>query len=155
VSHSTTSSRFISRLPLLAVGGVIAIALGLAIAGPRVVGGPTPAPTARLLAERTLSFSDRADHAVVATENGKTVAVFEGEQGFVRGILRGLNRSRRGMDIPRDAPLRLAAYADGRMTLEDPATGIRLDLAAFGPTNEGVFAALLPPPAVKLAEHRP
>lgn len=152
--HPTSPTSVRSRLPFLVIGGVIALAMGLAIAGPGVAGGPTPAPTAALLAERTLTFSDRADHAVVAMENGQTIAVFEGEQGFIRGILRGLNRSRRGMDIPRDAPLRLAAYADGRITLEDPATGIRLDLAAYGPTNEEVFANLLPPPQVRMAEHR-
>ncbi len=72
------------------------------------------------------------------------MAVFEGEQGFLRGILRGLNRTRRGRDIPRDAPFHLAAYTDGRLVLDDPATGVRLDLAAFGHTNEDVFVALLP-----------
>ena len=55
-----------------------------------------------------------------------------------------MNRSRRGTDIPHDAPYHLAAYADGRLTFEDPATGVRLDLAAYGTTNEDVFAALQP-----------
>jgi putative photosynthetic complex assembly protein len=132
------------RLPLLLVGGVLALALGIAVSGPGTVGGATEAPSAPLLAERTLAFVDRDDHAVAARENGRDVAVFEGEQGFLRGILRGLNRTRRGRDIPRDAPFHLAAYADGRLVLDDPATGVRLDLAAFGHTNEDVFAALLP-----------
>ena len=133
-----------SRLPAFAVGGAIALAITLAAIGQSVVGGATPAPSAALIAERTLSFVDRADHAVLVRENGRDVAVFEGEQGFIRGILRGMNRQRRGRDVPRDAPFHLAAYADGRLTFEDPSTGVRLDMAAFGVTNEEVFATLLP-----------
>lgn len=141
-----------ARTPGLVVGAMLVVALGVAIAGERLVGGPTPAPSAPLLAERTLSFVDRGDKAVEAFENGRSVAVFEGEQGFLRGILRGMNRTRRGRDIPRDAPFHLAAYTDGRLTLDDPATGVRLDLAAFGHTNEEVFAALLP---VRATERQP
>ena len=37
----------------------------------------------------------------------------------------------------------LIGRADGRLTLADPATGARIDLEAFGPTNAGVFARLL------------
>ena len=140
----TSPSMFLPRLPLIAIGGVLAISIGIAAMGQRAGGGATPAPSAPLLAERTLAFTDRADHAVVVRESGRQVAVFEGEQGFLRGILRGLNRTRRGREIPRDAPFHLAAYADGRLTFDDPSTGVRLDLAAFGSSNEEVFAALLP-----------
>ena len=142
--HPTSPSVFFPRLPSLAIGGVIALSLGLAAIGQRAAGGATPAPSAPLVAERTLAFVDGPGHAVLVQENGREVAVFEGEQGFLRGILRGMNRTRRGRDIPRDAPFHLAAYADGRLTFDDPATGVRLDMAAFGSTNEEVFAALLP-----------
>jgi hypothetical protein len=35
------------------------------------------------------------------------------------------------------------AHPDGRLTLEDPATGRRMDLSAFGPSNAAVFARVL------------
>jgi hypothetical protein len=35
------------------------------------------------------------------------------------------------------------AHPDGRLTLQDPATGRNLDLLAFGPTNAALFARLL------------
>ncbi len=41
-------------------------------------------------------------------------------------------------------PFRLSAWSDGRLTLEDPATGRAVDLEAFGPTNEATFVRLLP-----------
>jgi hypothetical protein len=34
-------------------------------------------------------------------------------------------------------------YADHRLILRDPVTGRQVELEAFGPTNEGVFAGLL------------
>ncbi len=134
----------LARVPLMLVGGAIAIAFTLVAIGPGAVGGANPPPQATLLAERTLVFSDLPDHSVGVFENGRQVDDFAGEQGFIRGVLRSMNRARKLRDLPHEAPLRLAAYADGRLILEDPATGVRLDLAAYGSTNEQVFAALLP-----------
>jgi hypothetical protein len=37
--------------------------------------------------------------------------------------------------------------ADGKLTLEDPGTGRRVDLGSFGPTNAAVFAQIMASPA--------
>ena len=132
------------RVPQIAVVVAIMAALGAAVIGPAAGGGPTAPPPSTVVAERTLGFQDRADGAVVVTENGAQVAVFEGEQGFVRGILRSMARQRRGEGLASAQPFHLVAWADGRLTLDDVATGERLDLEAFGPTNAAVFASLLP-----------
>jgi putative photosynthetic complex assembly protein len=63
--------------------------------------------------------------------------------GFIRGVLRSLVRERRSQDQGDDAPFRLARHQNGRLTLEDLATGRLIDLRAFGVTNEGAFGALL------------
>lgn len=131
------------RLPLLAVGAVIAGAIGLAALGP-AAGGRSAPPSGAVVAERTLRFEDRADGAVVVREGADEVAVFEGEQGFLRGALRGLARLRKMDGLDGTAPFRLAAWADGRLTLTDSATGERIELEAFGTTNAAVFARLLP-----------
>ena len=70
-----------------------------------------------------------------------------GTNGFARGVLRGLARERRRSDIGMEPPFRLARWSDGRLTLEDPTTGRRIELGAFGPTNAEVFAALMLAPA--------
>jgi len=41
-------------------------------------------------------------------------------------------------------PFHLALHVDGRLTLEDPVTARTIELEAFGPTNSGAFARLLP-----------
>ena len=67
----------------------------------------------------------------------------QGEGGFLRGALRVMARERRMRGLGGEAPFELVGRADGRLTLLDPATGQRIDLEAFGPTNAGAFAALL------------
>jgi len=69
--------------------------------------------------------------------------VAPGTNGFLRGTLRGLARERKRQGIGPEAPFRLTAHDDGRLTLADPATGRRVDLESFGPTNAAVFSQLL------------
>jgi putative photosynthetic complex assembly protein len=66
-----------------------------------------------------------------------------GTNGFLRATMRGLARQRLREDEGADTPFRLTEWADGRLTLEDPATGRRIEMEAFGETNEAVFARLL------------
>jgi putative photosynthetic complex assembly protein len=66
-----------------------------------------------------------------------------GEQGFLRGALRGLTRERRLRGVPAGEPMVLSGSADGRLSLADPATGQRLALESFGPSNAAVFARWL------------
>ena len=63
--------------------------------------------------------------------------------GFVRGVLRGLFRNRKQEALGRDGLFRLSRQADGRLSIEDPQTGRRVDLDAFGATNSAAFAELL------------
>ena len=67
-----------------------------------------------------------------------------GGDGFVRGVLRGVARERRGRGLGSDLPVRLIARRDGTLALEDPATGRRIELNAFGATNAAAFARFLP-----------
>ena len=137
-------SQVLPRPALIAAGLVVASSIGLAALGPGAVGGRTPPPQAPVLAERSLVFTDLPDRGVGVFERGTEVTEFTGEQGFLRGVLRGLNRTRKVNGLPADAPFHLAAYADGRLVLDDPSTGVLLDLAAYGASNEEVFAHLLP-----------
>jgi putative photosynthetic complex assembly protein len=77
--------------------------------------------------------------------------VVHGEQGFLRGTLRGMARERRRNGLDDTAALSLLARADGRLTLVDPATGRRIDLESFGPTNAAVFARWIAPPTAQEA----
>jgi putative photosynthetic complex assembly protein len=102
------------------------------------------------VATRTLTFLDREDGGVSVVEptTGRSVAALPpGDGGFVRGILRALVRERRMNDVGSAPPFTLTRWADGRLTLDDSATGRRLELTSFGPANEAVFDSLLRRPA--------
>jgi putative photosynthetic complex assembly protein len=94
-----------------------------------------------------LKFEDRADGAVVIVNavNDKTIQVMTGENGFLRGTLRGFARTRRMDGIGAAEPFRLSSWSDGRLILFDPATGRHVDIEAFGTLNEAVFGRLLSP----------
>ena len=96
--------------------------------------------------ERLVHFDDVSDGSVVIrdAQNNQVLARFPvAEGGFVRGSIRALARERRQEGQGREAPFRLASWADGQLTLDDAATGRRIDLTAFGATNAGVFLRLL------------
>lgn len=133
------------RIPLVIGFTLIGLSVAAAAAG-RLAGpsGPDIAPGTPVAA-RDLVFEDRDDGAVVARApgTGQTVQVFEGENGFLRGTLRGLARTRRAEHVSPAVPFHLAQWPDGRLTLDDPATGRHIELMAFGADNAAVFARLL------------
>jgi putative photosynthetic complex assembly protein len=92
----------------------------------------------------SLRFEDRpnGDVAVLQAHNQMEITRFQGEQGFVRGTLRTLSRERMRRGIGSGPAFELIGHTDGRLTLLDPATGARIDLESFGPTNMSAFAQL-------------
>jgi putative photosynthetic complex assembly protein len=143
---SGESERLIPRGVLVGAGALIALTVAAAAAA-RVSGiGTTEPPVSAPVESRELRFEDRDDGAVAVYEaaDGATVDVLApGTNGFVRGVMRGLARERKRQEIGQQPPFRLTRWADGRLTLDDTATGRRIELAAFGPTNTGAFARLL------------
>lgn len=137
------------RLPRPALAGIAAlVAFTLGVTAVYRLGGQPPMRHAEgsVVDSRLLRFSDRPEGGIRvedATDGSAVLVIYPGEDGFVRGVLRGLARERRSHEIGAHPPFRLARLADGRLTIEDTATGRRIDLAAFGPTNAGAFARFL------------
>lgn len=102
------------------------------------------------VAERLISFGAEdlaggGDVPVMDAETGEVLVVLEpGQGGFLRGAIRPLSRERRIRNADPADPYRLTRWSDGRLTLHDPISDLRLDLAAYGATNAASFAALLP-----------
>lgn len=134
------------RWILVFAGGLIAFSL-IAVGLVRITGNGPDQLAAATTAERFLRFEDAPDGGVAIIEHstGQLVTVLRGEQGFVRGVLRALTRERFSRGIGSQPPFQLIARTDNRLTLFDPATGQRIDLESFGPTNAGLFARLLDP----------
>lgn len=137
---------------LLGAALLMALVAGLALLARTTDAGAlrvaTAAP-AEVVAMRELRFADRADGGVVVSDarTGETVhALAPGQTTFIRGAMRGLAFERRKRGIGAEVPFRLTRWRGGRLTLEDPATGSLLDLAAYGADNARAFAILLPLP---------
>ena len=135
--HSVPRGVLVSAAALL---GFVLAATGAA----RLTGtGRDGTPAGTPVASRLLTFADRADGAIVVQDPAarKVVAIVEpGTNGFVRGTLRGLARERRQHAVGAEPPFRLTHWTDGRLSLDDTATGRRIDLEAFGPSNALAFA---------------
>jgi len=144
--QTTHPTPVIPRRALIGIGSGLALCLAGVVAF-RVAGYSTREPDAAAIDERHLRFVDRSDGGIDVVD-AKTAVVIDtvhGEQGFLRGTLRGLARERRRSGLGADAPLVLVARADGRLTLTDPLTGQRIDLESFGPTNAAVYARWMSP----------
>ena len=125
--------------------GLLLLASLVAVTAVRLSGVDIRAPDAAAVETRALRFEDRPDGsiAVIDFDRQQVVARISGEGGFIRGALRALARERKLRGLDGAQPFLLIARADGRLTLEDPASGQRIDLESFGPLHAGAFARLL------------
>jgi putative photosynthetic complex assembly protein len=117
-----------------------------------------------LVAERTLVFVTAGGMGLgtdgpldlVDGETGEPLLhLAAGEGGFVRGAVRPLARERQRAGIDMAEPWHLVLWSDGALTLGDERLDMTVDLHAFGPTNAGDFAALLPSPSEALLAPTP
>jgi putative photosynthetic complex assembly protein len=145
MAHDRKTQPF-PRNILIIASTVILLSIMTAAAG-RMTGAADSTPTAAQISSRDLLFRDRPNGAVAvydATDPSAPIDVLApATNGFLRATMRGLAQQRIRQDADREIPFRLTEWADGRLTLEDPTTGRRVEMEAFGITNEQVFANLL------------
>ena len=130
------------------IGAACLVGLSLLLtAAARVTGLETSVvPDANRVDERFVRFIDRENGAVVVrdAETDERIEVLApGTNGFLRAVLRGFARVRRAQGVGSVPPFALVLWDDGRLSLEDPATGRAAQLNAFGPTNLEAFSDLL------------
>ena len=145
-------------LPLM--GGIVLTALVITTGARLLALPPAAQPSAvaaeagsgaaiARVAERRLTFADRADGAVVVRDaaNGAVVRIEapNGDSGFIRGVLRGFARERRMRGLGPAAPFTLTLWQNGQLSFADPATGRIAELGGFGETNRATFLSLLQP----------
>jgi putative photosynthetic complex assembly protein len=98
------------------------------------------------IAIRDIAFVERAGDVldiVDPRDGGRVLTVQPGQEGFIRGVLRGMTRLRQTRGADPAAPYRLVAWADGRVTLTDTLSGEVVTLNAFGGDNLRSFARFL------------
>jgi putative photosynthetic complex assembly protein len=140
------ADKSLPRGVLIGAGSLVLASLLIVMAA-RITGYLPAKPAASAVVESyALRFEDRPDGAVLIYSdwNNQLVDTLPpGTNGFVRGVMRGLVRGRRADHLGTEAAFNLTRWADGRLSLDDPATGRHVDLEVFGPTNAGAFADIL------------
>lgn len=134
----------IPRFVLIGAAAIMLLAIGLS-AGARQVHLMRPAPLSMAIESIDVRFEDRKDGSIAvldATTEREISIVPPRTNGFIRGVLRGMFRTRKLESIGRQARFRLAQERDGGLSLTDPQTGRRIDLDSFGPTNHEAFARI-------------
>ena len=155
MSATQSETVIVPRWALIMAATLVALSVAGAAAA-RLFGVPSAIPHSTAVATVMVRFSDAADKSVVATDatTGRELVRYAPDtNGFLRATLRGLVGDRlrvTGAEQP-EVPFEVIGWADGRLSLQDPATKRDVELEAFGITNEAAFAALLPDNALKVS----
>jgi len=131
----------------LAAAGMVVAAL-LAASAARISGySPVQKLEASEVSQsRLLRFdSDVQGVAVIDAATGDVITHTSAE-GFIPGVLRGLNRMRQTEDASATDAYRLEHLVNGQLLLVDTVTGVSLDLAAYGRDNAATFLRFLQTP---------
>lgn len=134
------------KLPVALAAG-LAVAALLAVSAARITGfSPVQdMGAAGVVQSRLIRFdSDAKGVAVVDAASGSVIA-HASKEGFVPGVLRGLNRMRQTGQVDVSHAYRLERLSNGQLLLVDPAAGVSLDLAAYGRDNAELFLGFLSP----------
>jgi putative photosynthetic complex assembly protein len=143
----------LSRLLARVIPGIIVVTLGgvmLCATLGRLEHFARPFGAPPVIAKAALTFTDLPDGgvAVRSATSGKVVATIASRNdGFLRMTLRLLAAARLRQHIGQEQPFMLTEFTGGRMLLADPATGLNIELEAFGPSNVGEFAHFFAPQA--------
>ena len=143
-AHTHAHANPLPRGLLIAMISLVLVSLA-GVSAVRLSGVEIRSPDASTVISRSLRFADLPDGgiSVIDARSGQEVQRVHGEGGFLRGALRVMARERRMRELGPELAFELVGRADGRLTLLDPATGVRIDLESFGPTNAGAFVGLL------------
>lgn len=131
---------------LIGAAALVGLSLVSASAARLTRSGPA-LPTGTVVMERDLRFEDRPDGSIAvydARSSAEIDVLAPGTNGFIRASLRSL-ANRRKLNHDGNDVWHVAAWNDGRLTLDDRESGGVIDLEAFGETNEQAFARLLTP----------
>jgi putative photosynthetic complex assembly protein len=137
------AGKMVPRGALLGAAALIGFSIVVAGLGRLTGVGAVRADYATTVQTASFRFEDRSDGgiSVIAPESNVTIGVVPaGTDGFVRTVLRSLAFDRRRHGVGAGPAFVIAKWSDGHTTIEDPVTGRRVDLAAFGAANMEAFA---------------
>lgn len=100
-------------------------------------------PPGNVVAEKLVVLKDiDARHVTVSDPEGNLLLDLP-EGGFVDVMAAAVRRSRAVARITDNPPVRIVRYDNGRLAMEDPATGWSTELYAFGADSKAAFERIL------------
>lgn len=132
---------------LLGAGLLILFTLSVIVFGRTTGVGVVRMQTGVVVDSRALRFENRPGGVIAVFDDSTgevidVVSPIDG-RGFVDVAVRAMNFERERLGGKGPLVYHLKRWEDGRLMLEDPATGHRLYLGAFGASNREAFAQLL------------
>lgn len=130
---------------LAAAGMVVAALLIVSVAR---IGGYSPVQslgTSEVAQSRLLRFESDAQGVAVIDASTGMIITHTSAEGFLPGVLRGLNRMRQTGQANVSDAYRLEHLSNGQLLLVDTTSGVSLDLAAYGRDNAATFLRFLSP----------
>src|SRR5215831_16243803 len=143
---AAVAERMVPRGAIFGAAALIGFSLVAASLGRLTGVGTVRTDYASKVQSMSFRFEDRADGgiSVIAPETGATIGVVPaGTDGFVRTVLRSLAFDRQRHGVGSGPAFIIARWSDGHSTIDDPSTGRRVDLAAFGVANMQSFEHLV------------
>lgn len=98
---------------------------------------------AAIVHERTIALIGGGAQAVTVLDDKGQLLAEMPHGGFVTVVQNALEAARKKYRVDPARPIRIVEYANGRLTMEDPDTGVSFELYAFGSDNEAAFRRLL------------
>ncbi len=142
MQQATAPMNFTSRPFILSVSGLVLaslISIGIGT-WMRPAAEPVREVPRISLELRMLTAPEGDVVTVLDNSSGREIDRLVGDQsGFLRTMIRVIRRDLGPIEDVNSIPFRIEAWHDHRVTLEDLASGRRIDLRDFGPTNAEVF----------------
>jgi putative photosynthetic complex assembly protein len=126
---------------MFALAGASLLLVTLAVWTDRpLVAVPPPAP---VLSEHRIILVGGGAQAVTVLNTERRIVADMAHGGFVTVIQNGLQRERFMHGLSPELPIRIVAYANGRLTAHDDHTGWSVELGNFGADNKAAFERLI------------
>ena len=139
------STIHVPRGPLIGAFLLVVLVFGVAIQA-RVAGRTaSEEPVTAVAQQRDVRFDLQDDGTIAVFDVGQNreIARLSSEKnGFIVGMLRGIKQKRDVARTDASTPFRITRWQDGRMTLDDPSTGMHVAVSSFGPTQVESFRQL-------------
>ena len=135
----------VPRGPLIGAFLLVALVFGVAIQAKLSGRTASEEPVTAVAQQREVRFDLQPDGTLAVFDVGQQreiTRLHSDGNGFIFGMLRGIKQKRDVAHTDPATPFRITRWQDGRMTLDDPSTGMHVAVSSFGPTQVASFRQL-------------